>query len=561
MIDTIRNDSRLAIGLCLAAALLGMGLVIYATTMGPGVGGDATIYLTTARNLISGKGLIYPEADGSYRLLPYTPPFYPLALSAVGLLVPDMTAGARWLNVLLFGGTIFLAGWFFYRYTGRAWLAGILSGVLAASPVIVAVSVWAMSEPFFILLGFAGLVALLEYLACPRRATLLVSALLCGFSFTTRYIGVAYVITGGLALLLVRWASSQPGHPGFRFGRKEFSEAFLFGIVAILPTAIWLVIDFTLTGTVGSRSGQPAAAYWQRFLEMGPALQKIYLFWLLPDSIIPRLPGVVQVALWLAPLAALLGLSVFLARRLSAAQSVRNVVGMGGTPHAAAVRLAAVMGLFIVVYLVVLAIVQVFTFPPITLASRMLSPVHLAALLLLFTLLHLALLLPTGKERLRLVAALVYLGCLGLLGSYLLRSVLIVRQDHRTGIGYSALAWRNSTVMAELRNLPPDVPIITNETTAIMYLAGRPAYPLQEIYLSEPLEEFTRYGEGADPSQKVFREQGGALVLFKANLGDDFGKYGDRAEERIRALVRGLFLLYESSDGSIYSYKPTSVDD
>ncbi len=314
----IKKDALVLFILLLLASLLGMALVTYATTFGPGVGGDATIYLTSAQNLLAGNGLGWTEADGSFRLLPYTPPFYPLVLSALGLLVRDMVAGARWLNVILFGATIALAGLFFYRNTGRLWLAAIFSGLLAASPVIVGVQVWAMSESLFLLLGFSGLLVLLDYLACPRRALLIASAGLCGLAFLTRYFGVAFVATGGLALLL--FGRGQDSRVKVRLAWNELREAALFGAVAVLPTLIWLVIDFSLTGTVSSRSGQPAAAYWQRFLEIGPALQKIILFWLLPDSIIARLPGIVAVALWLVPLAGLVGLEAFLVRRLNTSQ-------------------------------------------------------------------------------------------------------------------------------------------------------------------------------------------------------------------------------------------------
>ncbi|HPC05781.1 MAG TPA: hypothetical protein PLI60_03595, partial [Anaerolineaceae bacterium] len=71
--------------LLLFSAVVGMTLVAYSTSLGPGVGGDATIYITSARNLLEGRGLGLIEADGSFRLLPYFPPGYPLALSLFGL--------------------------------------------------------------------------------------------------------------------------------------------------------------------------------------------------------------------------------------------------------------------------------------------------------------------------------------------------------------------------------------------------------------------------------------------------------------------------------------------
>lgn len=553
----MKRDNLILLLLILLASLAGMALVLYATSFGPGVGGDATIYLTSAQNLLAGRGLGWIEADGSFRLLPYTPPFYPIVLSAVGLVSANMVAGARWLNALLFGITIAMVGLFFYRCTGRAWLAGILSGLVAASPVIVGIQVWAMSESLFLLLGFAGLLALLEYLARPRSLVLAISAVLCGLAFLTRYMGVAFVATGGLALLL---GQGQEGRVRIRFGRKEICSAFLFGLVAILPIIIWLVIDFSLTGTVGSRSGQPASAYWQRFLEIGPALQKIILFWLLPDSVIARLPGIAQAALWLIPLAGLVGLAIFLAGR---AGDTPSAPGAGQNPPVqsagnAAARLAGLSALFIIVYLIVLAVVQVFTYPPITLASRMLSPVHLAVLVLLFALLHLLLAVLRNGAAWRLVSGLVYLACLALLGSYVLRSALIARDYHRNGIGYTAPAWQNSGSIAVLRKLPENVPLISNETTAIMFLLGRPAYPLQEIYQQHPAEEFTAYGEGEDVSQRVFREQGGALVLFYSTLEEDFAMYGDRTSERIQALTRGLYLYAEEDDGAIYFTRPVT---
>jgi hypothetical protein len=524
------------------SALVGMALVIYATRYGPGVGGDATIYLTSARSLLAGSGLGWQEADGTFRLLPYTPPFYPLVLSALGLLVKDLAAGARWLNVVLFGLSVFLTGWYFFRATRRLWLSALLSAVIATSPVIVGVQVWAMSEPIFILLGFAGLLALLEYLSFPRKSTLLIAAGLCALAFLTRYLGVAFVITGSLALLVL--GKGDDSRIRLRLTRHELGEVFLFGGAAVLPILIWLVIDFSMTGTIASRSGQPAAAYWQRFLEMCPALQRIYLFWLLPDSVAARLPGILQAAAWLVPMALLAALVWMLAKRAAVSET---------RAQPAALRLVWLFGLFVLVYLVTLAVVQVFTYPPITLASRMLSPVHLAVWVLLLALLHLALNLLWRNSR--LAVGLVYLACLGLLATYGLRSALISRDYHAAGIGYTSTAWRDSTAVHLAGELPPEVPLISNETTALMFLAGRPAYALQEIYQDHPQDTFTVYGAGDDPSQRAFREQGGALVLFKEHLEEDFAMYGDQVDERLLALTRGLYVYYEGDDGAIYFLK------
>jgi hypothetical protein len=546
--------------LFLLAALLSMGLIYYATMAGPGVGGDATIYLTSARGLLSGQGLGWVEADGSFRLLPYTPPFYPLALAGVGLLFPDLVAGARWLNILLAGATAFVFGLVFYRRTAMGLMAALLAGSVAASPVLVGVQVWAMSEALFLFLGFAGLFVLLAYLERPRPGLLPGAALLCGLAFLTRYIGVAFVAAGAVGLLMMARADDTRLRMDFR----RLREALVFGAIAVLPMLIWLAVDFFLSGTVGSRSGQPASAYFARFLEMGPALERIVLFWLLPESIVGRLPGPVRVALWALPLAALVFLFAAALRRGGRSAPTEE------PPLAGTMRLAVLLALFVAIYLVVLAGVQVFTYPPVTLASRMLSPVHLAVLGLAFALFELARRLYVPRSR--AVLTLFGLGALALFSTYALRGALVARDYHAQGIGYQTAAWRESSTLKAARTLGPFVPIISNETTAIMYFLNRPAYPLQEIYQEAPLAEFLPYGSGEDASQRAFREQGAALVLFHNTLYEDFAKYGERAEERIRALKSGLRIYYESDDGGIYfapgnpaagsaDSLPASIDD
>jgi len=534
--------------ICLAA-LLSMGLVFYATAYGPGVGGDATIYLTSASNLIQGEGLGWIEADGSFRVLPYTPPFYPLVLGGFGLL-GDIVSGARLLNILLSGATVFLSGWACLRFTRQPWLAVVVSGLAASSPVLLGVQVWAMSEVLFLFLGFGGLALILVYLENNRWPYLVGAAVLLGLSFLTRYFGVAFVITGGLALFV--FGRADDSRIRVWVNKPRLREGVVFGVISLLPILAWLVIDFSLTGTVGSRSAQPAAAYWQRFIEICPALEKIYLFWLVPDSIAGRLPAILRFFAWFLPLILVVGLALLIVRQMRKAP-----VDSSSPPvavDASTVRLAGIFALFVLVYLITLTIVQVFTYPPITLASRMLSPVHLAVLVLVSVFIYMVqAVLAVNKRTLAILLVLVGLGWAG---GYALRSALIAHDYPQSGIGYNSLSWRGSATIEILRNIPADVPLISNEVTAIMYLTGRPAYAMQEIYQSQPIAEpFSQYGLGDDLAQTAFREQNGALVLFSANLYEDFSMYGDRTEARLKALTDGLYSYYSNEDGTVYFLK------
>jgi hypothetical protein len=476
---------------------------------------------------------------GEFHRLDYYPPFYPLALALPGLILGDIVSAARWLNVLLFGGLVALLGAWSYRATRLPVLAGLLSGTLAVSPVLVSVAAWAMSEPVFLLTGFAGLALFTSYFSRPRLLVLLLAAILTGLAFLSRYLGIAFVITGALVLLLL-----PVGEKCTR--GKRLRRSLAFGAAAVLPMALWLTLDFISSGTIGGRSGMPVQAFLPRFLGTFPALEPIVLFWLLPESVANRLPGVLRSLLYLLPLAALVGAAAIILRRylhLGPAKAAELSAGA---------RLALVMALFLAVYLPVLAVLQAVIYPPVAVDLRMLSPVHAAVIVLVFALAYLALKAFAPVNRWASIAVL--LAGLALFGSYALRGGLVAREYHRTGIGYSAAAWRESPLLKAASQLPTSTALITNDKAAILFLAGRPAYEVVEIYQDQPELVFTRYGSGTDESQRIFREQAGALVLFNASLEQDFGVYGDRIAERLAALTAGLDLYFAGEDGAIYFY-------
>jgi hypothetical protein len=539
-----RRSVLIAAVLILGASVIGMLAVVYATREGPGVGSDSTIYLVSAQNLLAGNGLGWMEPGGFHRL-DYYPPFYPLAVALPGLILGDIVAAARWLNVLLFGGLIAVLGTWSYRSTRNPILAGLLSGTLAVSPVLVGVTAWAMSEPVFLLTGFSGLALLAAYLDRPRLVTLLVAALLTGLAFLSRYLGVVFVMTGGLFLLLLPAA----GKGTFR---QRLCRSLIFGFVAVLPMVVWLALDLIASGTVGGRSGMPSEAFLPRFLGTFTALEPIVLFWLLPESVASRLPGAARFLLVLLPLAALVVLSLVI-RREAARRKTDKSAG-----YNAGVRLALMMGLFSGIYLLVLAVLQAVVYPPVAVDLRMLSPVHVGVIVLVFALAYLA--LGAFAPARRWIGYAVLLAGVVFSGSYALRGFSVAQEYRFAGIGYSTKAWRQSDVVKAVRELPESIPLITNDKAALMFLAGRATYEVAEIYRDKPEPVFTRYGSGMDEAQRVFREQSGALVLFNASLEDDFAIYGDRTAERISALVDGLYLYYEGEDGSIYYYREVDVN-
>ncbi len=532
------RSAPIVLALLVLAALGGAALIAYSTARGPGVGGDATIYIASARNLLAGRGLGLLEPDGGFRPLPYFPPFYPLVLALLGLFRIDLVQGARWLNVLLFGGTIFLTGHFTQRFTRSGALAVLASAAIALSPILARVYSWAMSEPLFLFLGFLGLFLSLEYSGAPSRRILLAAALACGLSFLARYVGAAFLGAAGLVVLLLSNGTRA----------KRWKDAFLFGLVGLAPMGVWVVWDFLMTDTVASRSLGSGFALAERLRSVLPPLRDVGLSWLLPDSWVdapfyPRALNNMVLAAAVLGFALLVGVVLW---RIRAHQFLRD----SGWTLRVETRFALGLALLVLVDLLVTLGVYLTTYPPITLDNRMFVQVHVAILLLLVSLLGLLLSLEGSR---RWVGLAVWVVLLGVAGSYAWRGMRIAQYTHTGGYGYMMSAWQDSETIRAVRALPPDVPIITNEATAVLFLANRTAYTAQEVYRQAPAQDYTPFGADlSDDAQRVFVQSGGALVLFDTITDQLGGIYGDQTQQRLSAFTRGLYCAWKGNDGAIY---------
>ncbi len=514
-------------------SLLGIAVLLFSTRYGPGVGGDATIYLTSARNLLAGAGLGLLEPDGSFRLLPYFAPFFPLLLAFFGLFTADLLAAAHWLNLLLFTGLIFLSGWATFRLTrSLAW--GLLAGGLVmASPILIPVYSWAMSEPLSLFLGFLGLWLLLPALRREKPGLLFfLSALFTGLSFLTRYSCAAFIVAAALAWLIFR---ASP------FSRR-LAESLLYALAAALPMLPWVIANLARTATVSSRSllDLPAAA--GRLVAFWPRLSAVVLSWLVPFS-------------WMEtpPYPALLNRLLSPALLLLAVAGLVYVLRRAPRPLDDRLRWASLLALLAAAYLAVILLVYAATYPPITIDNRMLSPVHVA----LFWLLVILSAWIVTQRPIRAWRMILPLALLVVLAWSGWRSVRIVRQNYDTGLGYTSPAWQQSQTIQAVRALPADQPIVTNEVTAVLFLTGRRAYTFMEIYRDRPLPAFTRYGDGdltGDPGQQLFRQARAPLVLFDTAASQLQPVYGGLTPARLSALTAGLIPIFTGSDGTIYMY-------
>jgi len=540
------TTGRFLIPMALALiGLVGAGVIYYATVWGPLVFSDAVAYLDAARNFIGGHGLGSFGASGTFHPLMHYPPAYPLVIALFGAFRTNLVVVARWLDIALFGFTICLLEYITYRLTRTVLLALSVALLVVVSPVQVVVFTGVMSESLAI---FAGTLSLcLLHLHNERRSSILMLAaiLAAGLAGLTRYVSVAYIVAGAVVLVVFSRSS----------WKRRLADAFIFGLGSGSFVLLWFAWVYLNSHLVGYRSmhfdpGFQAAFQtfriytastlwgWLPFVnhQAGYNTQRISLL-----IVIVLLPG--------AYLAAM-GLYAHCRRR------------WGQTPWleraAAGLRLGGSFLVFAEIYLACLAFSFEFTQPTPDINDRMLSPFHLAMLVVISTLVFaLATLLAAGSKWNKAAMAGSFLIVILYVGQCYSSTYEIVATGHAAVAGYASPFWRNSPTIQAIRQLPDDVVIITNESALVLFQTNRPAYDFVEVYRSTPLPIDTRFEDDTTAAyQEVFHQNKAALVLFFTINSQLDRLYFSKTDQRIQLLTEELYLYHQFNDGAIYFYKP-----
>ena len=130
-------------------------------------------------------------------------------------------------------------------------------------------------------------------------------------------------------------------------------------------------------------------------------------------------------------------------------------------------------------------------------------------------------------------------------------TALLTRQHVNQGLR----AWENTPIVNAVRELPKDTPVISTRPNILLLWADRPAYPLIVDFSPAFLSQSGPYGsDPQDPLQKIFRENGAALVDFNDLSPQFIQKYGKDSAARLDLLVKGLTIYRHMPDATIYFY-------
>ena len=258
----------------LAVSLLGMAFAYVVTfRYGPGLATDGSRYLSTAENLIRGKGFT------EYLGVPLTqfPPVYSIIIAMIGFATrADVFVIAQYLNLLTFGATIWLAGKFFRRlFPGNLLYAYIGSGVFVTSVSLLRMASNVLSDLMFLALTIVFLILTTNFIENPSRKNLVTLGLLCAVSPLLRYAGLTHILTvSSIVFILHRkqWL-------------KGILQAGIFGLLTSLPTLLWVYFhNYLQTGILfGARLPPNPQGNLQTTVEKA-------VHWFVPYSVTDRIP-------------------------------------------------------------------------------------------------------------------------------------------------------------------------------------------------------------------------------------------------------------------------------
>lgn len=226
---------------CFAA--LGAALVLAReVAYGVALTWDSVEYVGVARNLLAGEGFIQ-FYGGRYKAFP---PLYPALLAGASLGGFDPLAVAGPVNAVLFGLTVFVAGWWLRRRLKSRLLALWGCAAVAVAWPLTWMASWAMSETAFILLALLALIQTEKFLEGGKSSALVAAAALTALACLTRYLGVSVVLA--VALLLVFRRGATPA--------EKARNLAVYAVVSLLPLCLWLWRTFLLTGTLAGKRGR-----------------------------------------------------------------------------------------------------------------------------------------------------------------------------------------------------------------------------------------------------------------------------------------------------------------
>lgn len=318
-------------------AIVGVISLYRITDPGMGISGDSVHYMDGAKNLATGLGYVRTIEFGEPQPITGFPPGFPLLLFLGIKLGIDVETTARILNIILFFIYILLLGGIIFHFTKKV-LPGVLAGAFSVMSIpLLSIFSWVMSEPLFITLMLLIIIVWYWHLNKPSNWKLLLLGLLSGYLALVRLAGLSLVAAIALSLIL-----NREGKP-----LKRWAKAIGYGVVAVLPTLLFLYRNSKVADTISESRGLNFAVfqpeYWQIILREAASWFKLSFFFYEKEAL--------QITIFLILFGLVIGFYIF----FKAKESKKGRPGQ--------FTINDLMVLFIIVY-VIMIVLNVVIFTP-----------------------------------------------------------------------------------------------------------------------------------------------------------------------------------------------------
>ncbi len=511
-------------------AVFGVIVIVYSTKNNPWGFTDAIAYLVSARNFSQGTGLGYFFPNGEFHYLTHYPPVYPLLLGLINYLTSSTVTAARWLDIVLFPGTLILSGLVFFRFSSKKHLGLAAAILIFCFEPMLWMSASAMSEPLFIFLSVAAGWCLLNFLKNGQFRWLVLAAFTASGCALTRYIGAAWIAAGFAGILLL-----YPNH-----FKQRLRAAMIFLTLSILPVILWFAWGYLYAdNAVGGRSlnfglsqifeqlepfrGVFITTVWE-WLPLQLLLDKVRYLW----RVIALFGGIIAITA---------GCILTYNRRVERKNEIKDF------------HIFSLFGMYAAFYTVLITVIYAFSSPKPDIDQRMLLPLFVGVVIAFLSGIN-TIASQTPYQRWAVIA----------LWVVALLSVIEYSPENYQSVmkrpDYAGLLspyWQHSPIVAEVAKLPPNTPVISNQPDVLLMWADHPAYYFGN-FSSDFIQSPDPYGmDTNDKYQIIFKNQGAALVVTKDFYASASTKEGLSLERQV-TLFSGLVISDEFEDGVIYYY-------
>ncbi len=415
-----------------------LAIFFCAQKWGIGFDYDSPAYIDAAKNMSGGKGLSVPSGHGALRPLVIFAPLYSILLSLISKFHIDPVRGALLLNAFLFGANIFLVGFIVAMYIPRSFLPPVFASFLIlSSGSLLRLHSVVMTEGLFIFFGILGLFLLADYIRGRNFIFLIISSILIALAFLTRYAGVSFVAAGIIGLLFL---AEKPFN-------KKLNDCFIFFSISSLPIGVWFIRNLHAAGSATDKkfAFHPITTY-----NIKIALSVISE-WLLPNPS----PPVMKYIFLSAVIVSFSILLFYWARK---------------NKHDKCCLIPSLYLVFIIVYVVFLVMVCSFFDAFITLDERILSPVFIALVILILSVVYDTFISARRPKSVRFLAILL---CIAFSVSYLFYQMKEITSIRNNGMDLTGRLWKESVIIQKVRELKAGIKIYSNAPPAIYTLTGR----------------------------------------------------------------------------------------